>query len=138
MSTPITGTGTGAEYSNESGRYEVFVRSFPEVGQKYRISKAGGVQPVWAADGGELFYRNGDKMMVVDIMASPRFFAAEPKLLFQRKYSQFDSLGMPTYDVASNGRFLMVTESERDLTRINVVVNWTEEVTRRIAPPGTP
>jgi Tol biopolymer transport system component len=119
--------------SDESGQHEVFVGSFPNIGQKYRISTDGGTEPVWAADGEELFYRNGDKMMAVAVMTSREFSSAEPKLLFESKYSHSSAHSGASYDVASSGRFLMITESEQDLTQINVVINWAAEVKRLVS-----
>jgi Tol biopolymer transport system component len=120
--------------SDESGQHEVFVGSFPNIGQKYRISTDGGTEPVWATDGEELFYRNGDKMMAAAVMTSREFSSAEPKLLFESKYWQSSVAHTgASYDVASNGRFLMITESEQDLTQINVVINWAAEVKRLVS-----
>jgi Tol biopolymer transport system component/tRNA A-37 threonylcarbamoyl transferase component Bud32 len=56
-----------AYISNESGRYEVYVQPYPGPGGKWQISTEGGMEPVWNPNGRELFYRSGDKMMVVDI-----------------------------------------------------------------------
>jgi hypothetical protein len=51
-----------------------------------QISTEGGVEPVWARNGRELFYRNGDKMMTAAIETGPVFAAAKPKLLFEGHY----------------------------------------------------
>jgi Tol biopolymer transport system component len=60
--------------SDESGRNEVYVQSFPGTGGKWQISNEGGVQPVWARDGREFFYRNGDKMMATDVTPDGKRF----------------------------------------------------------------
>ncbi len=56
-----------AYQSDESGRNEIYVRSFPGAGGKWQISTQGGTEPLWARNGRELFDRNGTKMMSVDI-----------------------------------------------------------------------
>ena len=51
--------------SDESGRDEVYVERFPELGGRVQISTEGGQAPLWSSDGRELFYRAGDAMMRV-------------------------------------------------------------------------
>ncbi len=71
--------------SNETGRDEVYVQAFPDPGRKWLISTGGGYTPVWGPDGEalELFYRNGNKMMLVPIKAKPTFSAGTPRTLFE-------------------------------------------------------
>ena len=60
-----------AYVSNQSGRDEIYVRPYPTTGpQEYAISLDGGREPVWSRDGGELFFRNADQMMVAEVEAS--------------------------------------------------------------------
>ena len=113
-----------AYISDESGRNEVYVRPYPGPGGKRQISTEGGDEPVWAKNRRELFYRNGDKMMAVDIVTEPQFSAAKPRLLFEGRYG--------SYDIAPDGqRFLMESERE-EATQINVVLNWFEELKRLV------
>ena len=65
--------------SDEAGRQEVFVQPFPGPGGRLQVSIDGGTEPVWSRDGRELFYINGDKMMVVDITTAPAFQAGLPR-----------------------------------------------------------
>ena len=126
--------------SDESGRPEIYVRPFPGPGGKTQISTDGGVQPVWARSGRELFYRNADKMMAAAIEANPAFSAAKPKLLFEGHYEASTFSFEPNYDVSPDGkRFLMVKGSEQEsaATQLNVVLNWSDEL-RRLAPAGKP
>ena len=71
--------------SNESGRSEVYVRSFPDPGRKYTISRNGGQWPFWSADGRELFFLDLDakRMMVAAVQTEPTFHAESPRLLFE-------------------------------------------------------
>ena len=60
-----------AYLSDESGRQEIYVRPFPGPGGKWQISSEGDTEPMWARNGRELFYRNGDKMMVTAVGTQP-------------------------------------------------------------------
>jgi Tol biopolymer transport system component len=98
--------------SRESGRFEIYVRPYPGPGGKWQISADGGTEPVWNPKGRELFYRNGNKMMVVDFTAQPTFSAGKPKLLFQGPYVPTPQT-LPNYDVSPDGqRFLMLKAAE--------------------------
>jgi Tol biopolymer transport system component len=117
--------------SNESGRQEIYVQPFPTTGAKWQISTDGGEEAIWARSGQEIFYRNGDKMMAVDITTEPVFTQGKPKLLFEGEYPAFGPRA--EYDVTPDGqRFLMIKESEQQVTQINVVLNWFEELKRLV------
>ena len=123
-----------AYISNESGRREVYVQAYPAPGRKWQISTEGGNAPVWARSGKELFYRNGNKMMAVEITTQPTFRAGTPTLLFEGQYVQ-SGPGRADYDITPDGRrFLMVKEDKpREGPRqINVVLNWFEELKRLV------
>ena len=123
-----------AYVSDESGRREIYVQPYPGPGGKWQISTEGGNEPVWGRDG-EIFYRNGDKMMAVDTRTQPTFSAGKPKVLFEDAYVP-TLLAAPTYDVSADGqRFVMLKDSELATTQINIVLNWFEELKRRV-PPG--
>jgi eukaryotic-like serine/threonine-protein kinase len=125
-----------AYVSNESGRWEVYVLAYPGPGGKWQISTEGGTEPVWNSNGQELFYRSGDKMMAVDIATRPSFTAGKPRVLFEGRYNPAPGT-TPNYDVSPDGqRFLMIKPSEASEaaapTQINVVLNWFEELKRRV------
>jgi eukaryotic-like serine/threonine-protein kinase len=128
-----------AYISNESGRYEVYVQPYPGPGGKYQISTEGGTEPVWNPNGRELFYRSGDKMMAVEIATQPGFAAGKPRMLFEGRY-EAAPVPISNYDVSPDGqRFLMLKPTEQAQaapTQINVVLNWFEELKRRV-PTGT-
>jgi serine/threonine-protein kinase len=129
--------------SPESGRAEVYVQPWPGPGPKIQISSEGGDDPIWSRDGKELFYRNGDKMMVVAVATQPAFRASKPQLLWEGHYSHgmSSSCGPPgatsaNYDVTGDGqRFLMIKDLDQDAfsTRIVVVLNFAEELKRLTA-----
>ncbi len=128
--------------SNESGRDEIYAQPYPGPGPKIQISNDGGTDAVWNPRGGELFYRNGDKLMIVDVSASPTLEVSKPRVLWEGHYSHgtSSSCGAPgptssNYDVTPDGqRFIMIRDEDQDLvpTTVNVVVGWTKELTRLV------
>jgi Tol biopolymer transport system component len=128
-----------AYISDESGRYEIYVQPYPGPGGKWQISTEGGAEPMWSRNGRELFYRSGGKMMAVDIATQPGFTVGKPRMLFEGQYVPTPTTS-PNYDVAPDGqRFLMlkpVEQAQAAPTQINVVLNWFEELKRRV-PSGT-
>jgi serine/threonine-protein kinase len=124
-----------AYHSDESGRDEVYVRSFPVPDQKFQISTEGGAWPVWNRNGRELFYRIGNEMMVVDITHQPAFAASVPRVLFKGSY-EYTWGEVPNYDVSPDGRrFLMIqtVEPETSPGPIGVITNFFDEL-RRLVP----
>jgi eukaryotic-like serine/threonine-protein kinase len=125
-----------AYVSDESGRPEIYVQPYPGPGGKWQVSADGGTEPVWNRNGRELFYRSGNKMMAVETTTSPSFSAGNSRMLFEGEYlaTDYPQLGSD-YDVSADGqRFLMVKETERSLPtdQINVVLNWFDELKRRV------
>jgi Tol biopolymer transport system component len=124
--------------STGSGRPEIYAQPYPGPGGKRRISTEGGTEPVWSRNDRELFYRNGNKMMAVDITTQPSFSAGKPRVLFEGQYLP-NGNGITNYDVSSDGqRFLMLKPTEPAQaapTQINVVLNWTEELKQKV-PAG--
>ena len=141
--------------SDESGRREVYVQPYPGPGGKWQISTDGGQEPVWNPKGGELFYRSGSRIMAVDVNQSrdregagagpnqgptgspvpTAFSAGKPRTLFDGPYLPTGA-SFPFYDVSPDGqRFLMLKPVESQTsapTQINVVLNWFEELKRRV------
>ena len=124
-----------AYVSDESGRAEVFVQSFPGPGSKHQVSSQGGVQPLWAKDGKQLYFRWRDQVWAADVRTESGFSTGKPRLLFERPgYSP----GHPTrsYDLSLDGqRFLMVKQEQRTpapVTEMTLVQNWFEELKRLV------
>ena len=102
---------------------EICVRPYPGPGSPVRISSTPGIDPVWAADGRELYYRDPGRMMAVPITTGDRFEFGTPIPLFDTPYAFTE---VPSYDVAADGRFLifeLTGVSERP-SPIHVVLNW--------------
>jgi serine/threonine-protein kinase len=129
-----------AYFSDESGRREIYVQPYPGPGGKWQISTEGGTEPLWNRNGRELFYRNGNKMMAVEVTTQPSFSAGTPKVLFEGQYQLLPLVSTPNYDVAPDGqRFLMLKPTEQEqaaTTQINVLLNWFEELKQKV-PTGT-
>jgi len=124
-----------AYQSNESGRYEVYVRPFPEVrGGKWTISTSGGQRPLWSRDGTELFYLVGSSVMrvAIDARGGTEFRPGAPQELFS---GPFDTSGM-NYSISIDGKHFVMVEPDPNArpTQLNVVQNWADEVARRGVP----
>jgi serine/threonine-protein kinase len=119
--------------SNESGRYEVYVESYPRGQGRWLVSSGGGTEPVWSSDGEELFYRNGNQMIAVPVQATSTFSMGIPRVLFERalKTGLYNEL---TYDVTDDGQRFLMIEQRLELVpnHLQVVLNWDEELRRRI------
>jgi len=114
--------------SNETGRPEVYVQSFPEPARKVQISVAGGDQAMWRRDGRELYFLASDRtLMAVDVTGGAAFEAGAPRPLFATHGPAADITGSRNYYMPSpdGQRFLGVTESEvRSSAPITVIVDW--------------
>jgi hypothetical protein len=113
--------------SDESGRWEVYVEPYPGPGAKTVISTEGGHQPLWSRDGGKLFYRSGDKIMAATVKTQSEFEVTAIEEVFDRRF--LTRINYRSYDVASDGTFLMIQElQEPARLGINVVLNWFAEL----------
>jgi eukaryotic-like serine/threonine-protein kinase len=113
-----------AYVSDESGKYEVYVRDFPAGRQKWQVSSNGGVTPRWRGDGREMFYTEGRKLMAVSVSQGPAFVPGPPAVLFEKP--QLRSI---PYDVAPDGKRFVILDTlagEPPLA-VHVVHNWFEE-----------
>ena len=126
-----------AYQSIESGQSQVYVRPFPNVEEgKWQISSDGGEDPVWGPKGRELFYRNGEAMMVVAINADLLFTGLHPRTLFAGRY--ITGAFVRDFDLSPDGqRFLMLRASVQqnepsERTELIIVQNWFEELKRLV------
>ena len=111
--------------SNESGRDEIYVQTFPDSGGKWQVSNGGGSDPSWRGDGKELYYRSPDqKLMAVDVRGGADFQAGVPQALFSIRIRP----GSPRnkYTPSRDGqRFLVAAPLGRDaMSPTTVVLNW--------------
>ena len=119
--------------STETGRSEVYVQAYPAGGRKRQISNEGGTEPVWSANGRELFYRSGERMMSADLSlagASP----APPRMLFEGVFGRLP-WGVRNYDVSPDGqRFLMLKSRASGEPQRIVLVQHLDEELKRLLP----
>ena len=99
-----------AYQSSDSGEFEVFVRPFPNIDDdRWQISRDGAQEPVWAPDGRELFFRPlSGEMAVVAVDTDPVFRPGNTELLFQAPYRSTGRDRARPWDLAADGRFLMI------------------------------
>jgi Tol biopolymer transport system component len=116
--------------SNESGRWEVYVASFPKFTDRRQISTSGGGQAIWRKDGKELFYFGLDgKMMAVDVKAGATIETGVPKVLFETRLRPAPTLDQ--YAVTGDGKRFIVTEPvEESAKPTTVILNWTAKLPR--------
>ena len=125
--------------SNETGRDEIFVQRFPELGLKRRISTDGGMDPMWSPDGRKLYYHASPptKMMVVSTNPDTGAKVGEAQVLFERQYFR-PVPGTRTHSISKDGTRLLMIKSAKPSTaadRIHIMVNWFDEL-RRLLPAG--
>ena len=123
-----------AYQSNESGRFEISVRPFPNVNDgHWTISTGGGTRPLWTRRGTELFYLDSASAMTrVPIQTAPTFSAGTPTKVFDTPYV-IGPAGR-TYDVSPDGqRFLMIKDvGTEQVPSMVVVLNWLEELKAKL------
>jgi serine/threonine-protein kinase len=127
--------------ANDSGRFEVSVRPFPDVnGGHWQVSTGGGTRPLWARNGQELFYASpSGALMRVGVERGPSWAATTPTLLIKEGYATVSgSFSGRTYDISPDGqRFLLIKEgggSEQTAAPVTLIVvqHFDEELKRRV------
>jgi hypothetical protein len=130
--------------SNETGRREVYIQSFPEPGLRSPVSNGGGMAPVWSPGGDELFYvippgatptiggatvYSGLVAVAVESGATPG--VGDPELLFDT--GQIREVRLRNYDVSPDAkRFVMVTRTPVPPVEAILVQNWHQELPERV------
>jgi len=115
--------------SNESGRYEVYVRRYRDAGGRRQISTNGGLGSVWAPSGRELYFRSGDSIMAVDIATEPVLAAGRARRLFEWPYEPSYPV-FRSFDVSPDGRHfvMMQPDGEPPPPQFRIVLNWFQEL----------
>lgn len=115
--------------SNETGRFEIYVRKFLEPTRKWQVSVSGGVQPRWRRDGRELFFLSVDRREM--FAASAHFGSGDqvdlgaPLGLFATRVIPTPNSGKHQYAVSPDGqRFLINTAIESVSAPITLLLNW--------------
>lgn len=119
--------------SNESGRFQVYVRPFPASrSPRVQVSIDGGTEPVWSRDGTELFFRGPMDYVAAAVTTTPTFSVVGRTSMFP--VDRFMSgYGHPMYDVSPDGkRFFMLLVSGVKPSPLILVKNWMNEVEGRL------
>ena len=118
--------------SNESGRWEVYVTSFPDARGKWQVSTNGGEQPRWRGDGKEIYFLSPDaKMMAASVDTKTEFESGTPTVLFQTDpRERVATTEVIVYGVSRDGqRFLINTNYNNGSAHpMSVVLNWKSEM----------
>jgi serine/threonine-protein kinase len=127
-----------AYHSNLSGRVEIYVERYPQLGNRQLISTGGGRLPLWSRDGKELFFSSLDsrQMYGVAVQSGTTFGAGRPQVLFESGMLR-QTAGTRPYDIAPDGRFVIIysgqTEAAGDTASGMILVqNWFEELKRLV------
>lgn len=117
--------------SNETGRSEIWVRSYPAGDKIQQISVGGGREPRWLWELGELFYRRGNQWFSTRVSLAPELSWEPPRLVFETDF--LDTPGR-SYDVSPDGQRLLVVKKAQQpgRTKIHIVHNWFEELKRLV------
>ena len=129
----ISPNGRAVVYTSpESGEYQNYLQPFPPTGQRFQISRVGGAEePRWSRDGGKIYYRSGQRIMVVDVQTAPEIKLGEPQVFFE---GEFVNVGGRSYDISPDGeRALVISASEGTASSIRVITNWFDVVERVIS-----
>ena len=126
--------------ANDSGRFEVFVRPYPEVNSgRWQVSTGGGTRPLWARTGPELFYvAPSGAIMRLGVERAPSWSATTPAPLIKDGYvTSTGGANGRTYDITRDGqRFLMIKQGGANQNVVPpsfiVVQNWVEELKRLV------
>jgi len=109
--------------SDESGRAEVYLLDWPDAKGKWVVSTNGGTDPVWSRDGRELYYLSGNRVMATSVQSGTEPTLSAPRVRYQGPFLVHPA-GDQSYDVAADGRLLMLFPASEAADQIKVTLNW--------------
>lgn len=120
--------------SDRSGRDEVYAESFPGGGNRAQLTNDGGREAMWSRDGSRVFYRGLDGwMMAAHVSRAPTLKATRHERLFDAN-AYHDNQFLRMYDVARDGRFLMMKYvAQGSRTDVVIIRNWVQQIKSRFA-----
>jgi Tol biopolymer transport system component len=107
--------------SYRTDHYDVYIKQFSGIGGIAQVTVDGGTYPIWARDGSRLYYLKGDMITAVTVETEPQLRIGQPVALFEVP-------GISSYDVTSDGRFIIVQRTGSDQPQVIAVTNWFEEL----------
>ena len=122
--------------SNETGKLEVYVTTFPKFKSKWQISNGGGNYPSWNKDGKELLYISpSGKLISVPVKTNSEFIAGKPKELLDVTGYYFPNNGNNNYDITPDGKRFIFIKSSNNYSKqktLNIILNWKKELVEKI------
>ena len=122
--------------SDESGRFEIYVRPLTGSTAKRQLSRDGGHSPTWSRDGREIVYATDAHLMAVTIETTPELRSGAPRELFATERFVTNPYGNWlgfAFDISPSGEsFLMIERPAPTSSEIEIVLNWTEELKRLV------
>ena len=132
-----------AYISNESGRATLYVQPYPGPGMRVTVTGQGPTEPAWSKNSSELFYRSGAQILSVRYRVSgAEFIPEKPVVLFSQPPVIGGTTVRASYDVASDGRFLLNQASPEGVadrnariypSALRLILNWNVETARLLA-----
>jgi serine/threonine-protein kinase len=124
--------------SDESGQDEVYVRSYPDPSVKLQISAAGGDQPLWSADGSQIYYVVGTTLMRARLSATPTLALVGRDSLLGNLTSTNNNGGYFSagYQVTRDGKRVLGIPPEANNFQLVISPNWITEFRKRVAESG--
>ena len=120
--------------SDETGRWELYLSSYPDFGSRMQISTTGGEEPLWTADGSRVIYRWNDTWYEVEVTTEPRLTASPPRVIAQ---GPFINVAGYSWDMTADGESLLLLKGPQQdvpVTELQVITNFTTELRRRLGP----
>jgi Tol biopolymer transport system component len=122
-----------AMVSDESGSFEVYVRSYPEGNVKLQVSVGGGIGPVWSADGTRLYYVSGTAIMEARLATSPGMRIVSRDTAFRNIRNGGGNFAEGSYDVSRDGSRIVIPYAASTAYPLVIVPNWLTELRQRLA-----
>lgn len=121
--------------ANESGRYEIYLRPFPESGAAVQVSHNGGSEPAWSRDGRKLFFRGDRRMYEAAITANGAGLSVSGiHVLFTDAFDGDMPMPHRNYDITNGGQqFVMIGAARDAAPQTIVVLNWLHELREKLA-----
>ena len=116
--------------SNEDGTSQVYLQPFPPTGAHYPVTDAGGMMPLWSPDGRRIYYISGGTMFTATIQISPDFRVLARDTAFSVQSYNLAAPVHAAYDVAPDGKHLLLIRPVRAENDLVLVHNWLTEVRR--------
>ena len=134
----VSPDGSAVVYTSPvSGEYQNYLQPVPPTGVRYQVSRVGGAEePRWSRDGTKIYYRSGQRIMVVDVQLEPEIVLGEPRVFYQ---GSFVNVGGRSYDINPDGTRALVIKGPVDTARsIRLITNWLDKVERIVSASESP